>query len=178
MIRGEVELDELLATFAVRVARALGADRATLWLIDGETGDLRSRVATLPELAELRVPAGQGIVGHVAATGEVVNIRDASADPRWAPSYTDSIGYRVTSILSAPIVNDGEIRGVLQLLNKQHGAFERSRRGLRRPARRADRPRARLHDAASQGRRARARLRRSASTTSSATRRRCPPSTR
>src|SRR5687767_15276776 len=73
MIRGEVELDDLLATFADRVARALGADRATLWLIDGETGELRSRVATLPELAELRVPAGQGVVGHVARTGEVVN---------------------------------------------------------------------------------------------------------
>ena len=38
MIAGEVELDDLLATFADRVARALGADRATLWLIDGAHG--------------------------------------------------------------------------------------------------------------------------------------------
>ena len=66
MIRGEVELDDLLATFADRVSRAVGAERATLWLIDGESGEIRSRVATLPELAELRVPAGQGVVGHVA----------------------------------------------------------------------------------------------------------------
>jgi GAF domain-containing protein len=69
MIAGEVELDDLLATFAARVARALGADRATLWLIDAASGDLRSRVATLPELPELRVPAGAGLVGHVAASG-------------------------------------------------------------------------------------------------------------
>ena len=48
MIAGEVELDDLLATFADRVARALGADRATLWLIDGATGEIRSRVVTVP----------------------------------------------------------------------------------------------------------------------------------
>src|SRR5258705_3781743 len=81
MIAGEVELDDLLATFAERVARALGADRATLWLIDGESGEIRSRVATLPELPELRVPQGTGVVGHVATTGELVNIRDITADP-------------------------------------------------------------------------------------------------
>src|SRR6476620_3434741 len=49
MIAGEVELDDLLRTFAARVARALGADGATLWLIDGATGEIRSRVATLSE---------------------------------------------------------------------------------------------------------------------------------
>jgi transcriptional regulator with GAF, ATPase, and Fis domain len=123
MIVGEVELDDLLATFAGRVAHALGADRATLWLIDGETGDIRSRVATLPELAELRVPAGRGVVGHVAQTGELVNIRDATSDPRWAEDIAERIGYPVTSLLSAPIVRRGQIRGVLQVLNKQSGAF-------------------------------------------------------
>src|SRR6478735_9981704 len=76
MIAGEVELDDMLATFAARVAHALGADRATLWLIDGATGEIRSRVATLPELPELHVPPGVGIVGAVAETGELVNIRD------------------------------------------------------------------------------------------------------
>ena len=41
MIAGEVELDDMLSTFADRVARALGADRATQWLIDGATGEIR-----------------------------------------------------------------------------------------------------------------------------------------
>ena len=105
MIAGEVELDDMLATFADRVARALGADRATLWLIDGATGEIRSRVATLPELPELRVPASFGIVGHVAQTGELVNVRDAEQDPRWAGGeLAQQIGYHPTSILTAPIV--------------------------------------------------------------------------
>jgi transcriptional regulator with GAF, ATPase, and Fis domain len=125
MIAGEVELDDLLATFATRVARALGADRATLWLIDAASGDLRSRVATLPELPELRVPAGAGLVGHVAASGELVNVRDASSDPRWGgEQLAQQIGYRTTSILTAPIVRRDQIRGVLQVLNKRDGLFD------------------------------------------------------
>ncbi|HEX7703870.1 MAG TPA: sigma 54-interacting transcriptional regulator, partial [Kofleriaceae bacterium] len=125
MIAGEVELDDMLATFAARVARALGADRATLWLIDAATGDIRSRVATLPELAELRVPAGRGLVGHVAASGELVNVRDAESDPRWGgEELAQQIGYRTTSMLTAPIERRGQIRGVLQVLNKQSGSFD------------------------------------------------------
>ncbi len=123
MIAGEVELDDLLGTFADRVARALGADRATLWLIDGATNEIRSRVAILPELRELVVPPGHGVVGHVAATGELVNIRDAQADPRWAEDIAQKIGYRTTSMLTAPIVRRAQIRGVLQVLNKQEGEF-------------------------------------------------------
>jgi Nif-specific regulatory protein len=123
MIAGEVELDDLLATFATRVARALGAERATLWVLDGATGELRSRVAILPELPELRVPSGHGVVGHVAATGELVNIRDASADPRWEDTIALRTGYPTRAMLTVPISRRGQIRGVLQVLNKIDGAF-------------------------------------------------------
>ena len=123
MIAGEVELDDLLATFADRVARALGADRATLWLIDGATNEIRSRVATLPELAELRVPSNYGVVGHVAKTGELVNIRDTNKDPRWAEEIAQKINYPTKSMLTAPIVRREQIRGVLQVLNKREGVF-------------------------------------------------------
>ncbi|HWO21161.1 MAG TPA: sigma-54-dependent Fis family transcriptional regulator [Kofleriaceae bacterium] len=124
MIAGEVELDDMLATFADRVARALGADRATLWLIDSETGEIRSRVAILPELPELRVPPGHGVVGYVVATGQVVNLRDPESDPRWGgEDIAQRIGYRTTSMLTAPIVRREQIRGVMQVLNKREGAF-------------------------------------------------------
>ena len=122
MIAGEVELDDLLGTFASRVARALDAERATLWLIDAATGEIRSRVATLPELPELRVPASHGIVGHVASSGEAVNVRDAAADPRWGG---EQIGhFKTVSVLAVPIVRRGDIRGVLQALNKHGGVFD------------------------------------------------------
>ena len=118
MIAGEALLDELLATLAQRVAHALGAQRATLWLIDSASGEIRSRVATLPELSELRVPVGHGVVGYVAREGVLVNISDASADPRWATDIARATGYRPGSMLTVPIIRRGQIRGVLQVLGK------------------------------------------------------------
>ncbi len=76
MIAREVELNQLLVTFGERVARAMDAERATLWLLDAETGVLRSRVANLPELDTLEIPAGLGLAGYVVSTGEVVNLAD------------------------------------------------------------------------------------------------------
>ncbi len=123
-IAGQVELDDLLASFAERVARALGAERATLWVIDGKSGEIRSRVATLPELRELRVPPGHGVVGHVVATGELVNIRDATTDPRWNHDIAARTGFQTTSMLTVPVRRRGQLRGVLQILNKRHGSFD------------------------------------------------------
>ena len=116
-----------------RVARALGADRATLWLIDGATGEIRSRVATLPELPELRVPQGHGVVGaRRARPASSSTSRDAAAIRGGPGTVAQQIGYRTTSILTAPIVRRGQIRGVLQVLNKRDGAFTDARRGVRR----------------------------------------------
>ena len=44
MIAREVELDDLLETFNRRVAGAMRAERATLWILDAATGELRSRI--------------------------------------------------------------------------------------------------------------------------------------
>jgi DNA-binding NtrC family response regulator len=126
MIAREVELDELLATFGDRVARAMGAQRATIWLIDAATGELRSRMADLPELDELRIPVGRGIAGYVARTGETVNIGDAGSDERWAPEIDQQTGFRTVSMLCAPIADGRDRRrGVFQVLNKRGGAFTR-----------------------------------------------------
>jgi Nif-specific regulatory protein len=123
MIAREVELDELLATFGERVARAMHAERATLWLLDARTDVLRSRVANLPELAALELPAGRGVAGYVARTGEAVNIRDVQDDPRWTPEVDRRTGFVTRSMLAVPIGDAVGLRGVVQVLNKDHGSF-------------------------------------------------------
>ncbi len=124
MIAREVELDELLTVFGERVAEAMRADRATLWIVDAATGELRSRMANLPEFDELRIPVGRGVAGYVASTGETVNIHDAARDQRWAPEIDQRTGYRTVCMLCAPVTGKGgALRGALQVLNKQDGVF-------------------------------------------------------
>src|SRR5580704_3879065 len=99
----EVDFDALLGAAGERLAEALDADRATIWLVDAEKGDLVTRVAVLPELPALRQPIDKGIAGHVARTGEVVRLEDATKDARFDPSADRATGYTSRSMLVAPI---------------------------------------------------------------------------
>src|SRR5215510_3548547 len=83
LLAREVDFDALLGTACERLAHAVRADRATIWLVDAERGDLVTRVAVLPELPGLRQPIERGIAGFVARTGEVVRIDDAARDDRF-----------------------------------------------------------------------------------------------
>ncbi|MBI2394768.1 MAG: sigma-54-dependent Fis family transcriptional regulator [Deltaproteobacteria bacterium] len=126
MLAREVELDTILSVLGTRIARAMRAERATVYLVDGRTSELRSRVADLPELDEIRLPKGRGIAGFVAETGEVVNVRDAARDPRHFPDVDRKTGFVTRTILAAPIRDAARRRvilGVVQVLNKQDGAF-------------------------------------------------------
>jgi transcriptional regulator with GAF, ATPase, and Fis domain len=126
MLTREVDFDSLLSTACERLSDALRADRATIWLVDAERGDLVTRVAMLPELPSLRQPLARGIAGHVARTGEVVRLEDATRDERFDPSTDRVTGYTTRSMLVVPIREDARtpVRGVVQMLNREGGAFD------------------------------------------------------
>ncbi|MFO0712467.1 MAG: sigma-54-dependent Fis family transcriptional regulator [Sandaracinus sp.] len=131
MLAREVDLDAWLASAADKLAEAMDAERATVWLVDaqsmehGERGTLVSHVAVLPEADALVQPIGKGVVGLVAERGEVVRIDDARRDPRFDPSQDRKTGFTTRSILAAPIREDASapVRGVVQVLNRKltHG---------------------------------------------------------
>ncbi|MDB5215729.1 MAG: Response regulator of zinc sigma-54-dependent two-component system, partial [Myxococcaceae bacterium] len=131
LLTREVDFDALLTTACERVADALAAERATIWLVDAEHGDLVSRVALLPELPALRLPLERGIAGWVARTGEPVRIADAATDPRFDPSVDKATGYTTKAILAVPIREEGRgpVRGVVQVLNRMTPAPDGERDG-------------------------------------------------
>ncbi|WAQ95525.1 PDE11-like protein, partial [Mya arenaria] len=72
--------------------------------------------------AEPRFPIQIGITGHVASTGEPLNILYAYKDPRFDPTADEESGFRKRSILCMPIKNvEGRVVGVSQLINKKDG---------------------------------------------------------
>jgi transcriptional regulator with GAF, ATPase, and Fis domain len=126
LLAREVDFDALLATACERLSKALRADRATIWLVDGERGDLVTRVAVLPEVSGLRQPIDQGVAGYVARTGDAVRLDDAHKDARFDPTAEKVTGYTTRSMLAVPIREDqrAPVRGVVQLLNRQNGPFD------------------------------------------------------
>ncbi|MBN1563503.1 MAG: SpoIIE family protein phosphatase [Anaerolineae bacterium] len=126
VMTSNINLDDLLSLIISKLTSTIGAERGTLFLMDDTGEELRSRVLLddVGPLSDIRVQVGEGIAGHVAATGEILNIPDAYADPRFNPSFDQVTGFRTRSILATPMLNPQQkIIGVVQLLNKHDGPF-------------------------------------------------------
>ncbi len=121
----QVELDALLGSACQRIAEALHAERATVWLVDAERGDLVARLALALE-RELRQAIGRGIAGRVAELGQALRVDDAASDERFDPSADRATGYVTHNILAVPLREHAgaPVRGVLQVLNRKGGPFD------------------------------------------------------
>ncbi len=119
-----LDLAELLGRILDVAKTQVEAERGSLFLVDSEKSEIWSLIAHGLEKQEIRLPLGKGIAGHVAQTGEIVNILDAYADSRFNPEVDKWSGFRTRNILCLPIRNKaGKIIAALQLLNKCRGAF-------------------------------------------------------
>ena len=124
-----LDLEKTLQSVMEEARQLMQADRSTLWLIDEESGELWSKVKSGDgkSLVELRIPNKTGIVGHVAVTGESLNIPDAYQDPRFNPEADKRTGYRTRNILCMPVFDSsGKLIAVTQLINKSQGTFTSS----------------------------------------------------
>ena len=121
-----LNLEVTLQSVMAAARNLMQADRSTLWLLDEARNELWSQVQSADgqTLIDLRLPTEKGIVGHVAATGETLNIMDAYRDARFDVSSDLKTGYRTHNILCMPVFNSsGKLIGVSQLINKLQGQF-------------------------------------------------------
>lgn len=118
----ETDIDKLLITITEEVKNAVNTDRATVFLLDKETHELWSKVASGMGQQEIRFPAHLGLAGHVAMTGELINIEDAYNDNRFNKEIDKKTGYRTRTVMCVPMKNlSQEVIGVFQVINKLNG---------------------------------------------------------
>uniref|UniRef100_A0A9J2P4E4 Phosphodiesterase n=1 Tax=Ascaris lumbricoides TaxID=6252 RepID=A0A9J2P4E4_ASCLU len=124
-----------LPNFAQKLTNA---DRASLFLVDQKTNELYARIFDVgtgdeehvkinedghKEIRQVKFPAGKGIGGYVASTGQGLNIEDAYEDPRFNKEIDQKTGYKTRNILCMPIFIRGSVIGVVQMVNKNDGSF-------------------------------------------------------
>ncbi|MEM1309463.1 MAG: GAF domain-containing protein [Cyanobacteria bacterium P01_D01_bin.71] len=118
----ETMLEQILEAFTLKIGQILCADRTTIFMVDWEKEELWSKIAQGDGEArlEIRVPVGKGIAGHVAASGECLNIPDAYSSDLFNRKTDQKTGYRTHSILCMPVFNKTQetVVAVVQLLNK------------------------------------------------------------
>jgi len=115
-----LNVDRLLSLIVDSVVRVTGAQICSLMLLDQEKRFLRIRVAKgLPDEVVKRIvaPVGEGISGHVAATGEPLLVEDIENHPLFKRKSNKK--YSSRSLLTVPLKIKGEVIGVLNVNNKQ-----------------------------------------------------------
>src|SRR5215472_13831238 len=134
-ISTELHLDTLLVRIVAAATQLLDAERSTLFVYDSSTDELWSRVAEGTEQRQIRIPANAGIAGAVFASGEVLNIPDAYADPRFNREIDRGSGFRTRNMLNVPVIDRaGERLGAVHPCRRSpsEGLFRGHRGGARK----------------------------------------------
>ncbi|XP_059476032.1 cGMP-dependent 3',5'-cyclic phosphodiesterase-like [Neocloeon triangulifer] len=121
-------INELLREIMMEAQKLTNAERCSLFLLDHEHHQLVANVfdgyPTKGEnepLQEIRIAENQGIAGHVAMTGELLNIKDAYSHPLFYKGMDETTGFVTRNILCIPIKDEKRVVGVAQLCNKING---------------------------------------------------------
>jgi len=121
-IASQLELSAAIRVVAEQTSRLLDADRSSVWLYDEAEEEIYTIVAQELGTEEIRMPAGQGVAGHVLQSGTALNLEDAYDHPAFDQSHDQETGYRTKSMLCTPLRNrQGETLGVFQVINKLEG---------------------------------------------------------
>lgn len=126
-------LEQVAESFTSKLGQVVGAERATLYLVDEDQRELWARTAGLEGQppVEARVPIERRrsacgcahCAAHVAATGESILIADPHRDPLFDPAFDRERGVSTENLLCVPVEDaQGRVFAVVELANKKGGA--------------------------------------------------------
>ncbi len=122
-VASAASLDDAVSRVVESVHITLHHARVGLLLIDPATSDLivRADVGAGSEAIGRHIPAGQGITGWVAQTGQTALVPDVRGDARYLDFSADGA---TRSELAVPLITDARVIGVLNLESAQADAFD------------------------------------------------------
>jgi Nif-specific regulatory protein len=118
------DLNQLLELILETGTSIMRAKASSLLLLDQKTNKLYFKVTTgmkKDAVKQFDIKLGQGIVGHVAETGESLLIEDVARDKRWYRNISDKIGFKTRSIACVPMKVQEKVIGAIEFINKADG---------------------------------------------------------
>jgi class 3 adenylate cyclase len=125
------DLNKVLQYTMDLIREVVNVEAGSLLFLEGQ--ELEVAVAfngSLTGLKAFRLKLGQGIAGHVAARGEAVIVNDTEKSMQFFPVIDEVSGFRTRSALCVPMISQGRVIGVIEVLNKVSGHFDASDRDL------------------------------------------------
>lgn len=102
-------------------AEIASTEAASLFLVDEATGELVVEVAfgsPEAEFEKIRIPKGEGIVGHVVKNGKTVIIDDVEQDNQFETKVDYFSDFVTRNLMCAPLIHRGKVIGALEVANK------------------------------------------------------------
>jgi Nif-specific regulatory protein len=122
-LNSEKNFDQLLRLIADEATKHVDAERATIFMLDKDKGELHAKVA-LGLSDTIRFDARLGIAGAALIAGKALVVEDVYKSPLFYPSIDSQTGYHTRNIMSVPLrTPKQDIIGVFQVLNKREGKF-------------------------------------------------------
>lgn len=116
----------MLFVILEEISRLLNVVSSSVWLTEGETGELVCRGATGPYgemLKGWRLVQEEGIVGQVAASGRSLVVPDTRADERHFKGVDQQTGLELRSVIAVPLQVKQNVIGVVEVVDSTPGRF-------------------------------------------------------
>lgn len=126
IVAAESDLDGMLRALAERMVRLIGGGGVVVMLPDGDDLVVRATAGADPGMTDLqagfRLPIASSLAGACFRSGQTQRSADAQHDPR-AHATTAREG-RFGAMISTPLISNGEVVGVVQLMSRRTNAFD------------------------------------------------------
>ncbi|EGR34729.1 hypothetical protein IMG5_003010 [Ichthyophthirius multifiliis] len=128
-IEFSLDLSENFQTIAKAICNVLECDKAHVFISDSNNGELWTKISKGLEIQ--KVQFGQGIIGHVANSMQIINIIDANKDIRFNRQIDKKDNYITRSMVCMPLFDNenGNLLGVVEAVNKNGGFFTKDDEG-------------------------------------------------
>jgi len=117
-------IDKVLQYAMDMIHAVMNVEAGSLFIL--HENELEFKIAFGTEVETLRkfnVKLGQGICGYTASQGKSLIVNDTAQSPHFFPEFDKIIGFNTRSVLCVPMISQGKVLGVIELINKIKGNF-------------------------------------------------------
>ena len=119
---GSLDLDATLRRALASIARHVGAEAGSLWMLEpGEAELLCVASVGASPITGVRLATSEGILGKCVRENAGQRVLDARSDPYFSRKIDAQSGFVTHSILCAPLTFSERVLGAIELINKRGG---------------------------------------------------------
>ncbi|MCX5813696.1 MAG: GAF domain-containing protein [Proteobacteria bacterium] len=118
------DIDKVLQYAMDMIHAVMNVEAGSLFILQNNMLEFKIAFGTEAEtLQKFSIKLGQGICGYVASQGKPLIVNDTAQSPHFFSDFDKIIGFNTRSVLCVPMISQGKVLGVIELINKKNGSF-------------------------------------------------------